>query len=267
MIATRAVTQLRSRRHVEQGMNALSQSAGARREARGLSRVVVDRPPREAAAALAAAWASFLAGLLVAPREVTDAASLAIAGAVGAVLVVVGFAAASRCRPLPRRPPPQRLRLLLLALGVGGLAGVGNLAANAALASLDPAIRAVLLERFARLDAMTALVGAPLVEEVALRLFVMSGLGWVVSRFTSRDGSIFTVAALLSAVVFALLHLDRAFPVDPAVARLYAGGLVLKYTLAGLVQSWAFWRWGLPYAIVAHAAVNATHRVLEPLVF
>ena len=248
-------------------MNPLTQPAGARLEARGLSRLVVDRPAREAAAALAAAWTSFLAGLLVAPGEVTGAASLLIAGAVGAVLVVVGFAAASRCRPLPRRSPPQRLRLLLLALGVGVAAGVGNLAANAALASLDPAIRAVLLERFARIDAVTAIVGAPLVEEVALRLFVMSAIGWVVSRFTSRGNTIFAVAALLSAVAFALLHLDRAFPLDPAVARLYAGGLVLKYTLAGLVQSWAFWRWGLPYAIASHAAVNATHGALEPLVF
>jgi hypothetical protein len=248
-------------------MNPLTHTAGARSEARGLSRLVVDRPPREAAAALLAAWASFLVGLLVAPGQVTGAGSLAIAGGVGALFVVVGFAAASRCRPLPRRPPPQRLRLLLLALGLGGVAGVGNFAANAALASLDPAIRIVLLERFARLDPMTALVGAPLVEEVALRLFVMSGIGWVVSRFTSRGNTIFAVAALLSAVAFALLHLDRAFPLDPAVARLYAGGLVLKYTLAGLVQSWAFWRWGLPYAIVAHAAVNATHRVLEPLAF
>lgn len=248
-------------------MNALTQPAAVRQEARGLSRLVVDRPPREAAAALAAAWTSFLAGLLVAPGEVTDAASVLIAAAVGAVLVVVGFAAASRCRPLPRRPPPQRLRLLLLALGVGALAGLGNLAANAGLASLDPSIRAVLVERFARIDLMTAVVGAPLVEEVALRLFVMSAIGWVVSRFTSRGNIIFAVAALLSAVAFALLHLDRAFPLDPGVARLYAGGLVLKYTLAGLVQSWAFWRWGLPYAIASHAAVNAAHAALEPLVF
>ena len=248
-------------------MNPPAQAAGARTEAGVLSPLVVDRPAREAAAALAAAWASFLAGLLVAPGEVTDAASVAIAGVVGAVLVVVGFAAASRCRPLPRRPSSQRLRLVLLALGVGAVAGLGNLAANAGLASLDPSIRAVLLERFARIDLMTAVVSAPLVEEVVLRLFVMSAIGWVVSRFTSRGNVVFAVAALLSAVAFAVLHLDRAFPLDPAVARLYAGGLVLKYTLAGLVQSWAFWRWGLPYAIVAHAAVNATHAALEPLVF
>lgn len=236
-------------------------------EARVLSRLVVDRPTHEAAAALAAAWTGFLVGLLVAPGEVTDAASVLIAGGIGALLVVVGFAAASRCRPLPRRPPSQRLRLLLLALGVGGAAGAGNLAANAALARLDPGIRAVLLERFASIDPVTAIVGAPLVEEVALRLFLMSGIGWVAFRFTSRGNTVFAVAALLSAVTFALLHLDRAFPLDPAVARLYAGGLVLKYTLAGLVQSWAFWRWGLPYAVAAHAAVNATHFVLEPLVF
>ena len=248
-------------------MDALTPPTEAPLEARRASRLVVDRTPREAAAALAAAWIAFFGGLLVSQGEVTDATSMLVAAAVGAVLVCVGFAAASRCRPLPGHPPAQRLRLLLLALGVGGLAGVGNLAANAALAGLDPAIRAVLVERFAQIHPLTGIVGAPLVEEVALRLFVMSVLGWVVSRFTSRSGVVFGVAALLSAVAFALLHLDRAFPLDPDVARLYAAGLVLKYTLAGLVQAWAFWRWGLPYAIVSHAAVNATHSLLEPLVF
>ena len=248
-------------------MNPSTQMAEAHPQAHPPSRLVVDRPPPHAAAALAAAWTGFLAGLLVTPGEVTDAASLSIAAVAGAVLVVVGFAAASRCRPLPRRGAPERLRLLLLAVGVGAVAGAGNLAANAGLASLDPAIRAVLVERFASIDPVTAIVGAPLVEEVVLRLFVMSGIAWIVARFTSRGSTVFAVAALVSAVAFALLHLDRAFPLDPAVARLYAGGLVLKYTLAGLVQAWAFWRWGLPYAIVAHAAVNATHRLLEPLAF
>ena len=248
-------------------MDPVPQPAGSPFGPRWLARVVVDRPAAEGAAALGAAWVAFVAGLLVPPGEVTDAAALLIAAVVGVVLVVAGFAAASRCRPLPRRTPSQRLRLALLALGLGGAAGVANLAANAGLASLDPAIRAVLVERFARIDALTAIVGAPLVEEVALRLFAMSVIAWIVARFTSRGSHVFAIAALLSAVVFAVLHLDRAFPLDPAVARLYAGGLVLKYTLGGLVQSWAFWRWGLPYAILAHAAVNATHGILEPLVF
>ena len=248
------------------GMNPVPEPA-SRLAPTGLSRVVVDRPGREGALALSAAWLGFLGGQLPARGQVADPAALLIVAVVGAVMVVVGFAAASRCRPLPRRSPAQRLRLLLLALAVGGVAGVGNLAANAALASLDPAIRAVLVQRFASLDAVTAIVRAPLVEEVALRLFVMSVIAWLVARFTASGSRVFGIAALLSAVVFALLHLDRAFPLDPAVARLYAGGLVLKYTLAGLVQSWAFWRWGLPYAIVCHAAVNATHCILEPVVF
>ena len=233
----------------------------------GLSRVVVDRPAREAALALSAAWLAFLGGQLPAPGEAADPAALLIVAVVGAAIVVVGFAAASRCRPLPRRAPAQRLRPLLLALALGAAAGLGNLAANAGLASLDPGIRAVLVERFARLDAVSAIVRAPLIEEVALRLFVMSSVAWLVARFTASSNRVFWISALLSAVVFARLHLDRAYPLDPAVAWLYAGGLVLKYTLAGLVQSWAFWRWGLPYAIVCHAAVNATHCILEPVVF
>jgi hypothetical protein len=42
---------------------------------------------------------------------------------------------------------------------------------------------------------------------------------------------------------------------------------VTKYTLAGVPLGWVFWRWGLPYAILCHAAANATHLALQGRVF
>jgi hypothetical protein len=40
-----------------------------------------------------------------------------------------------------------------------------------------------------------------------------------------------------------------------------------KYTMAGIGLGWIFWRWGLPYAILSHAAVNATHLALQRYLF
>lgn len=214
--------------------------------------------------ARAAAWLGFMSGLL-AGGEVEDVASFAIAGAVGAALVVVGFAAARRCRTLSRLAGVQPARLALLSLAIGAGLGVANLAANWAIAASDPAIRALLVERMETLRPrpLIGLVAAPLVEEVVMRLFLMSVIAWVVSRFTKRAMPVFAIALVGSAFVFALLHLDRPLPADPMLADFYRAALVAKYTLAGLPLGWIFWRWGLPYAILCHVAANGAHLALQ----
>jgi hypothetical protein len=225
------------------------------------------RSRREAALAVAAAWLAFMLGLLAA-GDLAGVGSLVMAGAIGATFVLVGFAAAWRCRPLPRRREGGRAaRLALLSLGVGTALGVANLGANAAIAAVDPAVRALLAERMASIGWVTAVISAPPVEEVAVRLFLMSGIAWVVSRFTDRTGLVFGIALVGSAVVFALLHLARPLPADGVAAEYYRAALAIKYMMAGLPLGWVFWRWGLPYSIVCHAAANAAHIAFQGFVF
>jgi len=228
--------------------------------------MIVDRPPRESAAARAAAWLAFMAGLLLG-GEVDDAGSLAVAGASGAVLVLLGFAAASRCRPLARRSNPQRARLALLSLAIGTALGLANLAANWTIAEAEPKLRALLAERIATIDPLEAVIASPILEEVALRLFFMSALAWVVFRFTRRPTLAFAIALIGSASFFASLHLARPFPGDSSLSTYYRAALMTKYTLAGVPLGWVFWRWGLPYAILCHAAGNAAHLALQGRVF
>jgi Type II CAAX prenyl endopeptidase Rce1-like len=229
--------------------------------------LIVDRSRMEAAIAVGATWTAFLVALLLAGGEVTDLASFVIAGCIGAALVVVGFAAASRVRPMQRRPNAQRARIALLSLAWGAGLGAANLGANLALAQADPALQALLVERVTTLEPLTGLVGAPVVEEIGLRLFCLSVIAWIVSRFTTRPGPIFLIALGVSALAFALLHLDRPFPADPTLSALYGTALVLKYGLLSLLLGWIFWRWGLPYAIFCHFAANATHLLLQPMFF
>ena len=217
-------------------------------------------------AALAAAWLAFMAGL-IAGREIVDTGSFVLAGIIGAGLVGVGFAAAWRCRTLLPRDHAQRLQLALWALAVGVVLGVANLAANWIIAQGSPAIRDLLVERMRGLNPREAVIAAPLVEEVLVRLFLLSVMAWVVFRVTKHAGAAFGTALVGSAVCFAALHLGRPFPGDPALANYYRLTLLVKYTLAGVPLGWVFWRWGLPYSILCHMAANAAHLALQWRVF
>jgi hypothetical protein len=235
-------------------------------QARNPLNAIVDRTRTEAARAVAAAWLALMAGLM-AGGDIEDAASFAVAGVSGAALVFLGFAAASRCRALPRSLNADRARRTLLALVLGMGLGIANLAVNRAIAEADPRLRALLVERMATLEPLTALVASPIVEEVAVRLFFMSAIAWVVSRFTRRASLAFAIALVGSTLFFALLHLGRPMPGDPTVAHYYRAALLTKYTLAGAPLGWVFWRWGLPYAILCHVAANAAHLAIQKGLF
>jgi membrane protease YdiL (CAAX protease family) len=213
-----------------------------------------------------AAWVALVAGLYL-QGGVGDAWSFALASVIGAALVVTGFAAASRCRELAPGGPRNRVRLALLSLAMGTAVGVANLAANWAIAASHPALRILLAERMTRIGFVDAVIAAPLVEEVVVRLFLMSVIAWLVSRVTSRAGVILAIALVGSAVVFAAMHLDRPMPADRLLAGYYRAALLAKYTMAGVALGWSFWRWGLPYSMLCHAAVNAVHLALEDRVF
>lgn len=220
----------------------------------------------ERALAAAASWLAFMAGL-IAGGDVVDLPSFAIGAATGAAFVVLGFAAAWRTRTLRRAAGSDRVRLAAISLAVGVVAGLANVAANRLIASAHPAIRELLIQRIAALGPLVSVVAAPLTEEVSVRLFLMSAIAWLMSRVTRNPAAVFAVALLGSSLVFAVLHLGRPFPGDPALARYYRAALLTKYTLAGLPMGWLYWRWGLPYAMVCHAAVNAIHLVLQRAVF
>jgi membrane protease YdiL (CAAX protease family) len=240
--------------------NPLTGSVGG--ESERMRRMMSGRP----GAAMAAAWVAFMAGLL-AGGEVEDLSSLLIAAASGALLVAAGFAAASRCRVLPQRANAQRARLALLAIASGALLGTANLGANWLIAEADPALRALLTERMRSLAPLQGVVAAPLVEEVIVRLFLMSVIAWLVFHFSKRATLAFAVAVSASALVFALLHLARPFPGDPALASFYRTTLLIKYMIAGVPLGVIFWRWGLPYSILCHAVANGVHLVLQRSVF
>jgi hypothetical protein len=231
-------------------------------QARSQLGTIFDSPYKGVALAVFGGWLAFMVGLWL-----QGPISFGVTGAVGAVIVALGFAAASRCRVLPQRSHKHRARLVCLSLAVGAGAGLVNLGANWGIARADPALRAVLVERFVAIRPLSGVVAAPLWEEVAFRLFVMSVMAWLVYRQTKRPGLAFALALIGSAVIHAAGHLERPLPSDTMLTNYYVAALMIKYTALGLLQGWVFWRWGLPYAIICHGVTNATHLALQSVVF
>jgi len=173
--------------------------------------------------------------------------------------VVIGFAAATRCRPLPMRPLTRHAMFVMVSLGCGVLVGAVILGAQLALATWDRSLHAQ-LARFAGEGVAQPLIRAyssAVFEEVICRLFGLSAIAWIAIRLGKDRELAFRIALWSSAVLFALGH----FP-DPSLTGL----MVLLFNgLGGLLLGWFFWRWGLPYAILCHFAGGVVIQGLGPL--
>ena len=219
--------------------------------------------PRKISQGLMAAGVLAVAAFLALYFPNRDDTSGAIVGAAFAFCAsAIGFAAVGRARPLPRRSLREHARLIALSLVIGSALGIANLIANYGIASLDSRIYVQMTEQYAKFSAWSGVFASPLLEEIGLRLFLMGGIAWLLTRSTDDRRTVFLVALTVSALVFALLHLLR-----PTAGVLHATGVVLKTGAAGLLLGWIFWRWGLPYSIVCHGTTNAVHLLAMPVLF
>jgi hypothetical protein len=101
--------------------------------------------------------------------------------------------------------------------------------------------------------ALTPLYGG-IVEEILLRLFVMSGLIWLLSRFNNGSPSDAAVwfAIVLAALLFGIGHLPATVSITPLTPLIVSRALLLNGIL-GVAAGYLFWRYGLESAMIAHA--------------
>ena len=193
-----------------------------------------------------------------------DDGSGAILGGLSALVAVpLGLAAAGRYRVLPNRSASYHLRFAAFAFALGIVLGAANLAVNYGMAVIDPVIRDQMVTRWALFDPWSVVVTGPIMEEIAYRLVMLSGLAWIVARFTKDRQTIFYIALGLSSLFFGVAHIAYG-GVDSAI---YKVGMALKSSGAGLLLGWMFWRGGLPYSILCHCTANGIHLVLMPFLF
>jgi len=183
-----------------------------------------------------ATWVLFLFAFPFLEAQGVGFETLVGGGLIGLPLVVFGSLAASRCRAVSERNNARRAKLAILALLAGIGVGAANLGANVALAAADESIRAVLHEHlFAKPLPWARVVSVAVVEEIVFRLFLMSVVAWIASRFLKNKArTAFLTALIVSAFVFAVPHLlGRSLPTHSALPALYASGVVVKSGVAG----------------------------------
>jgi hypothetical protein len=97
-------------------------------------------------------------------------------------------------------------------------------------------------------------------EEQLLRLFVMSGMIWAISRIFSPSSAgislgIFWAANILSSLLFGIGHLPATARIAPLNALIITRALILN-GLAGLLFGVLFLNYGLGFAMIAHFTVD-----------
>jgi hypothetical protein len=186
------------------------------------------------------------------------------------VLSWLGFEAAARSRPLiPVRAPLERLKLGGFAGAAGVALGLVLLGLLAILARFEPAVRARFVGRLDEPAWRPWVLGleSSILEEVVFRLFLLSGVAWLVGRLLGRSQSNrpFMVGLVLSTAAFGLAHL----PAWAAATSVHWPMIVVVLALNGLggvLFGWIFWRWGLGYAIVCHFTADVVVQALGPRV-
>lgn len=105
-----------------------------------------------------------------------------------------------------------------------------------------------------------------IVEELQLRLFLMTLLVWIVAkvkRAQPRD-AIYWNAIIAAALLFGVGHLPTASQIWGLDAMVVARTVLLN-ALAGVAFGWLYWKRGLEMAIVGHFAADIVLHVLGPL--
>jgi membrane protease YdiL (CAAX protease family) len=193
-----------------------------------------------------------------------DDGSGAILGGLSAFVgVLVALSLTAKVRALPARSASEHAKLLVRAVGIGLGVGLANLGVNRSMAAVDAAIYDEMVTRWAEFSPWSVLIREVVMEELVYRLVLMSFLAWLVARFTANRRKIFHMTLAVSAAVFGVMHIFYG----GVGAPLYAVGMAVKSSAAGVVFGWIYWRWGLGYSMVSHSATNGIHLLLMPYFF
>ncbi len=108
-----------------------------------------------------------------------------------------------------------------------------------------------------------------IVEEILLRLFLMSLLAWIGS-FVSKTaegkptGIVFWIANILAAVFFGLGHLPATATIMPLTPLIITRAIVLN-GVAGIFFGYLYWKRGLESAMISHFSADIVLHVLLAL--
>lgn len=106
-------------------------------------------------------------------------------------------------------------------------------------------------------------------EEILMRLFIVSGLAWILGRFWQDAGGrpaggAYWTAIIVAALLFGLGHLPATRALTPLSPMLVLRALALN-GIAGIAFGWLYWRYGLEAAMLSHFSADLLLHVVGPL--
>ncbi|PCI90168.1 CPBP family intramembrane metalloprotease [Candidatus Kaiserbacteria bacterium] len=109
-----------------------------------------------------------------------------------------------------------------------------------------------------------------IVEEILMRLFLVTLLVWAMCKFSKTDDSkpsttVVWIAIIFAAVIFGLGHLPVTATLT-AITPLVIFRAILLNGIGGIIFGWLYWKKGLEAAIIAHFTVDIVLLVVLPLV-
>lgn len=157
----------------------------------------------------------------------------------------------------------------LQAIGLGALAAVVVLGASLLLDPLLPEPLHAIADPGAAKSALIGLLASfygGIVEELQLRLFLMTLLVWLFAAFGRRQphAGAYWIAIVIAALLFGAGHL-------PAAGKLWGLSEIVVFrtialnAIAGLAFGWLYWRRGIEMAMLGHFSADIVLHVLAPL--
>ena len=127
---------------------------------------------------------------------------------------------------------------------------------------------------FSFLYFISSILYGGIIEELLLRLFLMSFIGWALFKVFVRKKEretipswIFIVSILFAAIIFGIGHLPITIQTigqsPPVIIR-----AILLNSVAGIGLGYLYWKIGLSHAIYAHALIHVFNQlIIMPIVF
>jgi membrane protease YdiL (CAAX protease family) len=167
-----------------------------------------------------------------------------------------------------KKPISYLKSVLLLSVGIGILGGLLIIVMSIPFASLSVSFLKTEMG-VAPWKALLAAFYGGIAEEVVFRLFLMTLLAWILSKFMKTgDGrptnTAIWIAIIVSTLVFGLGHLGITGSLT-AITPIVIGRAVLLNGV-GVLFSWLYWKKGLESAMIAHFTSDIVIHVITPVI-
>lgn len=101
-------------------------------------------------------------------------------------------------------------------------------------------------------------------EEILVRFGLMTLFVWLLSKISrSLSGAVYWIAIIGAALLFGAGHLPAMRLMVAQPSAMLVSYIMLANTLAGIVFGWVYWRYGLVFAMIAHAMAHVVLLISE----